>query len=330
VLKPGERALIISEFDTDPLVVSSFATACSEFGGEVAIMTIPPISLGGWDASNPSELVVAACEKANLIIACTYFEFAHSERTFYHTFFGKNTRICSIAMAASVGCLIAGGRFPLPLYFEISNRVRDMLNDFKTITFTTSSGTHIAFKAKRALVHSRPLEAANWDVFPPIGINFLAKNTNGTCVFDESTITGKPSSPIKLTIEKNFVTKIEGGSEAERNTLESFANGRYFVRHAVIGLHPKVRTINAPQFERARAAGSAYIGFDGTGPAGQIDRRGAGLSHLDCIFDTPTVTCDDKVIIRDRRLLVLEDKELVEIAKKHGDPIKILSQTPYL
>ncbi|MFI5421326.1 MAG: hypothetical protein ACHQ1H_10205, partial [Nitrososphaerales archaeon] len=168
-----------------------------------------------------------------------------------------------------------------------------------------------------------------WDLFPPIGINFLTKATNGVLVFDESTITGVPTRPIKIGINDNFVEEISGGVESERDALEAFANGKYFVRHAAIGLHPKIRTSNAPQFERARGAGVAHVGLDGTGPSGKIERSGPGFSHLDCILDTPTIYVDDKVLVRDRKLLLLNDPEIVEAAKSYGDPRRLLAQNPF-
>ena len=109
-------------------------------------------------------------------------------------------------------------------------------------------------------------------------------------------------------IENNFVVKIEGASGAERAAIEAFCNGKYYVRHTVIGLNPKVRTVNAPEFERERAAGTTYLGLDGTGPSGQIDRTKPGFSHLDMIFDTPTVYVDGELFVKDRRLLLLEDR----------------------
>ena len=231
--------MILSEADVNPLITSAFLTESHELGADASVMSAPPFSPGGWMRNSPSDLVVTACKEANLVIALTYFEFAHSERTFYHTFFGTNTRVCSLAMAATPGCLLAAGRFPMKLYFEISKRVAEILRGSNTIRFVTSSGTDLEFSELTALVNSAPIKAGGWDLFPPIGINFLTKATNGGLVFDESTVTGVPTRPIKIGINDNFVEEISGGVESEREALEAFANGKYFVRHAAIGLHPE-------------------------------------------------------------------------------------------
>jgi 2,5-dihydroxypyridine 5,6-dioxygenase len=329
-VKPGERVLIVSEYDTDPLVVSAFAASAKEAGCDASIMTIPPLSVGGWVRNSPNDMLVAAFEKSDVVIACTYFEFAHNERTFFSKIFGGRSRVCSVLMGSTPGSLIAAGRFPIPLYCEIGERAMKLLKDAKQIRYSTASGTEIIFEGPQGVSYGKPLESGNWAIFPPMGINFYPINSNGVLVPDETALTGKLSSPMKFTVENNLVVKIEGASAAERSSIETFRNGKFYVRHTVIGLNPKVRMVNAPEFERERAAGTTYLGVDGTGPSGQIDRTKPGFSHLDMIFDTPSVFIDEKMVVKDRQLLLLEDPELVELAKQFGDPKKVLAQNPFL
>src|SRR5579872_4696707 len=67
-VKPGERVLIVSEYDTDPLVVSAFAASAKEAGGDASIMTIPPLSVGGWVRNSPNDMLVAAFENSDVVI----------------------------------------------------------------------------------------------------------------------------------------------------------------------------------------------------------------------------------------------------------------------
>ncbi len=329
-VKRGERVLIVSEYDTDPLVVSAFAASAQESGGDVAIITIPPLAVGGWIKNRPSDMLVATFENSDLVIACTYFEFAHNERTFFNKIFVGKSRVCSVLMGSTPGSLIAAGRFPLPLYCEIGEKAMKIVKGAKTIRYTTASGTDVTFEGPQGVSYGKPLEPGNWAIFPPMGINFYPDNSHGVLVPDETALTGRLSSPIKFILENNFIVKVEGASGAERNAIETFCNGKYYLRHSVIGLNPKVRMVNAPEFERERAAGTTYLGIDGTGPSGQIDRTKPGYSHLDMIFDTPSVYVDGKEIVKDRRLLLLDDAELHEFAKSYGDPKRVLAQTPFL
>jgi leucyl aminopeptidase (aminopeptidase T) len=329
-LKQGERVLIVSEFDTDPLVTSAFAAAATQLGGEVAQLTTKPFSPGGYERGTPNDMLVGAFEKADVVIACTYFEFAHAERTFFAEIGKRRVRVASVLMGATPGSLITGGRFPVGLFVEIGKKAQALMQDARSVTYRTASGTDLTFEGLDGLGYTKPLEPGGWGIFPPMGINFYPRNTNGTLVFDEATITGRPAAPVKITVLDNFVTNVESESEADVAAIHAFANGRYYVRHAVVGLNPKVRMANAPQFERERAAGTAYVGVDGTGPTGQVDRSKPGFAHLDCILDTPTVTADGRTLVRNRRLLLLDDPDIIAAAKSYGDPVKLLAQNPFL
>ncbi|MDA4129907.1 MAG: hypothetical protein OK457_03975 [Thaumarchaeota archaeon] len=329
-VKEGENVLILGEFDTDPIVVSAFAASAKLAKGNVSIMMTSPYSAGGWLKGQPNDMVVGAFEKSDVLISCSYFEFAHNEKTFFNKIFSGKYRVCSLLNAASTGCLISSGTFPIPLFLEIGKRANSILQKTKRIKITTNSGTDIIFDGPTGIRYSKPLEPGTWDNFPLMGINNYPTQSNGVVVFDESTITGRSSSPIKITIENNYVSKIEGGSGAERNAIDSFANGRFAVRHLMLGLNPKTRMVNAPQFERARAAGTAHIGLDGTGDSGVLDRTKPGYSHFDMILDTPTIWVDDDLFVKDRRLLILENPELLEIASAYGDPKKVLAQNPFM
>jgi hypothetical protein len=48
------------------------------------------------------------------------------------------------------------------------------------------------------------------------------------------------------------------------------------------------------------------------------------------IFDTPTVYVDDKLMVDRRKLLLLDDPTLHEVARKFGDPKRLLAQNPFL
>ncbi|MCC7412044.1 MAG: hypothetical protein IT495_10500 [Gammaproteobacteria bacterium] len=326
----GERVLVVAEPDSDPLVVSSFAAAATLAGADVATITVPPFSAGGFVRGQPGDLLLGAVEHADVVIACTYFEYAHCERTFFSRIFGSSRRVCSVLMGASPGCLVTAGRFPMDLYMEIARRALRLMQGCKRIRYVTDSGTDITFEGPQGIGCSEPLKPGTWSIFPPMGINFYPDNSHGDIVFDESTLTGRPLAPVRIRIDDNFVSGVEAGAAADAAVIDAFANGRYYMRHAVVGLNPKIRMINAPQFERERAAGTAYLGIDGTGAAGAIDRSQPGFAHLDMIFDTPTVYVDDVLMVDRRRLLLLDDPELHEYARRHGEPRRILAQNPFI
>lgn len=325
----GERVLVVAEIDTDPLVVGSLASAATLAGAEVATITVPSFSAGGFDPNAPGEMLMGAFERADVVISCTYFEFAHSTKTFFDKLFSSRRRVCSLIMGATAGCMVTGGRFPIELMQEIGDRALEIFKGAKKIRYLTASGTDLTFDDPKGYTSIAPMQPGSWSIFPPMGINFYPENSNGVIVFDESTLHGRPAAPIKLYIENNFVSKVEAGALADAATIDAFSNGRYYMRHSVVGLNPKTRMSNAPQFERERAAGTCYLGVDGT-PEGDIDRSKPGFAHLDVIFDTPTVYVDDQLMVDRRKLLLLDDPTLHEVARKYGDPKRILAQNPFL
>ena len=49
----SERVLVVAEMDTDPLVVGSLASAATLCGADVATITVPSFSAGGFDPETP-------------------------------------------------------------------------------------------------------------------------------------------------------------------------------------------------------------------------------------------------------------------------------------
>jgi len=330
MVKPGENVLVVAEPDTDPFVVASMSSAATLAGAEVAVITVPPFPAGGYLHGTPSNMLVGAYEQSDVVIACTYFEFAHNERTFFSKIFSGKKRVCSILMGSTPGCLVTGGRFPMELLTAIGNRMNEKMEKCKTVRYTTDSGTDITFEGLQGIAHMTPLRTGSWGIFPSMGINFYPETSNGVFVFDEATLIGKPRQPVKITVKDNFVCGVEAGAKADADIIAAFSNGKYYVRHTVIGLNPKTRMNNAPQFERERAAGTSYLGIDGTGPDGEADLQAPGFAHLDVIFDTPTVYLDDEVVVDRRKLLVLEDEDIRKLASKYGDPRRVLAQNSFI
>jgi hypothetical protein len=102
------------------------------------------------------------------------------------------------------------------------------------------------------------------------------------------------------------------------------------MRHAQIGVNPKVRIAGGSQFEREKHAGAFYLGIDGLTEDGRADPSQPGYAHCDCQFDRPSVTVGDTVLSREGRLEVLEEPEIREVAARFGPPEVVLDDNPQL
>jgi leucyl aminopeptidase (aminopeptidase T) len=330
LVRPEDKVLIVTEYDTDPLVAASFLTAVDMAGADVAVITTKPFAVGGHHPDEPSDIVMGAYNVANKVISMTYFAFSHSEKTFFARVKESGKSVCNVATAATPGAMATGGRFPMDLFVKIGESAKRILDSAKTVRYVTASGTDITFEGLQNITFNKALTPGSFTIFPPMGINFYPKTANGIFVPDSTSVHGQLLAPLKFTVSNGFVTDVEGAAEADAATVEAFANGKYYVRHTVIGLNPKARIHNAPQAERQRAAGTTYLGIDGTGAKGVPDLSRPGLSHLDVLFLTPTVYVDDKLFVDRRKLLLLEDEEIMEAARKYGEPRRILAQSPFV
>jgi 2,5-dihydroxypyridine 5,6-dioxygenase len=129
-------------------------------------------------------------------------------------------------------------------------------------------------------------------------------------------------------MEDNRVAKIEGGAAAEQ--LRRFGPRGYYMRHAFLGVNPKVRLSGASQFEREKHAGAFYFGIDGLTDAHEVDPTQPGYAHCDCQFDRPTVRVGDTVLSQDGRLLILDEPEIRSVASRYGPPEIVLDDNPQL
>lgn len=190
---------------------------------------------------------------------------------------------------------------------------------------TTPAGTGLRFGGLRFDTDNGPIASpGTWSPFPYGGVNWYPEFTAGVAVVEESTVTGVPASPLRLHFENNKVVKIEG---RDARDLEIFSPSGYYVRHAFIGLNPKVRGLEAPQFEREKRAGAFYFGIDALDV---VDRSGPGHAHCDCQFDLCTVTVDGQTLVDDGRLLALDDPGVRSEASRFGDRDRVLATNPRL
>jgi len=102
------------------------------------------------------------------------------------------------------------------------------------------------------------------------------------------------------------------------------------MRHALLGVNPKVRIAGASQFEREKHAGAFYLGIDGLNDDGVADPSHPGYAHCDCQFDRPTVTVGDTVLSREGRLTILEEPDIREVAARFGPPEIVLDDNPQM
>ncbi|MFF9077700.1 hypothetical protein ACF1A9_36450 [Streptomyces sp. NPDC014872] len=325
----GEQVLILAEHGTDPVVIQAIAAAAAYRNAEVHVLSLPPFSAGGWDAATPSPLPASAHAAADVVISLTWWGEVHTTQLFFNEIAKQKARFVSLHQTATAAALATGARFPLELYFALEARAYARITAAQEIRVTTALGTDVTFRAFTTPGHpSTPLTSGMWRPFPYGGANFYPDQTDGVVVIEESTVTGVPAERITLELAGNRVTAIEGSAAAAE--LRRYAPNGYYMRHALIGLNPKVRSAGGTQFEREKHAGAFYFGLDGLTTQGTIDRNGPGHAHCDCQFDAPTITLDGERFVDNGHLLLLGDPEIHQLAQKFGPAEVLLNPNPRL
>jgi hypothetical protein len=329
-VQAGERVLVLTEHTVDLVVLQALVAAAAYRNADVQVLFVEPFSPGGVDRENPGpeSIAEAAHGRADVVIACTWWAEVHCQPLFFSQVAQKGKRFVSLHMAATAAALNTGARLPPDVYYAIMRRVAQIMGSGEDIRLTTPAGTDLTFKNVTLTPDDGPLAPGGWRPFPYGGVNFYPGTCDGVFVVEDSTVTGVPDERLAVTMRDNIVADIEGGIAAEQ--LRRFGPLGYYMRHALIGVNPKVRIAGGSQFEREKHAGAFYLGIDGLTEDGRADPSQPGYAHCDCQFDRPSVTVGDTVLSREGRLEVLEEPEIREVAARFGPPEVVLDDNPQL
>ncbi|PRX70331.1 leucyl aminopeptidase (aminopeptidase T) [Nonomuraea fuscirosea] len=326
-LEPGERVLLMMEHTVDPVVVQAIAAAAAMRDADVRILSVPPFTPGGWDREAWLGIETAAFREADVVISGTWWGEVHTAPLFFDQIKSRSARFLSLHMTATAGALMTGGRLPAEVFYALLRRALRQLSRASSIRVTSPRGTDVTFSGLTFDPDPGALRPGDWRPFPYGGANFWPTETEGVLVVEDSTVTGVPEEPLRVTLEGNLVRKIEGGAAAEQ--LRRYAPGGFYMRHGLFGLNPKVRLAGGTQFEREKHAGAFYCGLDGLTDGVPVT-TGPGFAHCDCQVDRPTVVVDGEVFVEEGRLLMLDEPEIREVAARFGPPEVILDDNPVM
>jgi hypothetical protein len=112
-------------------------------------------------------------------------------------------------------------------------------------------------------------------------------------------------APVSIHLERAQVVKVEGGWEADVMRRQ-LADGQ--LAEIGMGFNPQV-----PAYD------GKFTGAAGGGRAGtlHIATEGAGIEHADGVLHLPTVTVDGRELIRNGRLVALDDPAIVERSREY-------------
>lgn len=255
----------------------------------------------------PTKIIAAAMESADVIFGITTFSLFHTEAR--RNAVAKGGRFVNM-VDYKVSMLEKGGLY---VDFIEQGKVLDKVAAQivgETIRITTAKGTDITAKITgRPAVpqYARSLEKGSISSPPDIecAVGPLEDTSNGVVVIDGSIPhpeLGLITDEIKLTLENGRIVDISGGKQAQilARIMKDFNDpNAYYLGEIGIGLNP-LCSLNGRMLEDEGCMGTVHFGFgNNTSFFGIIE---SGF-HLDMVFVAPTVTVDGNFILDSGKLL---------------------------
>ncbi|MBI2416711.1 MAG: aminopeptidase [Ignavibacteriales bacterium] len=198
-------------------------------------------------------------------------------------------------------------------YVKIADRclkVKKVLEKGKMIRVTTALGTDISFSIQGRTVHAskglfhKKGESGNL----PTGETYLAPvegTANGVFYVDGS-MAGLgliENVNLKIEVKDGFATKITGGNNAKKLTkmLSAAGPNAFNIAEFGVGTNDKAK-LSGVLLEDEKVMGTIHIALgNNKSMGGNVDVP----IHLDGVVKSPTVYMDDKIIMKNGKLLII-------------------------
>lgn len=318
-VKHGDTAAILSETQSRALNVQLAELALLRLGAKPFHLVVPtprnphpvPVrSTGASTAIGRLAPVVAALGQSGFVVDCTLEGLMHAPET-------------PEILKAGARILVISNEHPEALERmrpdpALETQVRaaaKLLRAAKRMTVTSAAGTNLGIDMIGAATvgvwgwTDRAGTLAHWP--GGIVVSFpKASSVNGTLVLDRGdvnlTFKRYLQDPIRLTLEKDYVTRIEGeGADPAmmRSYLAAWGDREaYAVSHVGFGMNPKARYEALAMYDQRDTNGTEIRAVAGnflfsTGANEFAGRYTAG--HFDIPVMRTTIALDDTVVVRD-------------------------------
>jgi len=325
-VQPGETVALTADTLSSEAVVNATARAVFEAGAKPLVIWVStPLGVGkAADPYLPQKALIGALNNVDVWIEFNYQWLLYS--TVFDRVIAENKDlryICLVGMNPDM-MVRTLGRVEIKTLAQFLKKVAEITMKGKRVRITTPAGTNVEFEnhpQRPPIVHSGYIPKGTYGMLPgQISWTPKLETINGTIVFDGSVYPpiGLLRDPIKLTIERGRIVKIEGGKDAQEfeGWLRSFNDpNMYQMAHISYGFNPGAR-LTGDIVEDERVWGATEWGIGNIGPRLVPDIPGGvpASSHTDGICLNSSVWIDD-LQITDRGK-VINPPELVELAQK--------------
>lgn len=303
-VQPGEEVLIV----TDPLKFS-IAEVIAEAAYAAGAHAIISIMESRVTDSEEPPVTVAAAMKASQAFICVVGKSITHTRAVKEAL--ANGARGVVLTQFEENMMIHGG---IECDFERAKieckAVAQAMAGATDILLSTKQGTKLSYSAKGRRGNSLycMVEKGEFSTVPTVEANVspLEGTANGIIVADASIPylgIGVLDEPVVCTVENSFITKIEGGKQADilREDLESKNDPNVFnVAENGIGLNPKCHFMGF-MLEDEGVYGSAHIGI---GTSITLGGKVKAACHYDLIMKEATLIADGKYILKEGKVVL--------------------------
>ncbi|OUE39552.1 leucyl aminopeptidase [Billgrantia desiderata SP1] len=297
----GEKVIVLTQGNERIDYADAFMAAGQRLGASMYHMRLPsPLPTGGWNvgttglASMPD--AVEALKNCDMLIDCIFLLFSPEQMAIQ----AAGTRILTVVEPPELLARMLPNQ-------ELKEKVEiagELLSKAKVIHITSAHGTDVTYKLNTyptVTEYACTDEPGRWDHWPS-GFVFTGGDDDGV----DGTIVVAPGDillpqniyvrePITYTIEKGWITNIQGGLEAEivKSYMASFGDERGFgMSHVGWGMNRDAKWHRMVPGEFPGGMGMEPRSFYGnvmfsTGPNNEL----GGTNDTACHLDIPMRNC---------------------------------------
>jgi leucyl aminopeptidase (aminopeptidase T) len=191
----------------------------------------------------------------------------------------------------------------------VCRRIGDAFTAGKQVRLTSPKGTDLTFSidGRRANVLTNVPDPGQLAPVPDIEVNVVpvTGSASGILVADASIPylgIGILEDPVVCTMQEGFITRMEGGAEADRLRvyLSSFGDHNCFnVAELGVGLNPNAR-LRGEMLEDEGVLGTIHIGI---GTSHTLGGEIVAPTHYDLLMWEPIIEVDGRVIQRNKEVI---------------------------
>lgn len=295
-IKRGEKVLVL----TDRLEIENaqkFFLATKKLSQSTTLILKP---VGNHSGEEPSAEVAKEMKKYDAIIMVTTHSLSHTKARIIAS--KKGARVASMpGFQGKMMNALQANPFELR---KTGLKIKKTLQKSKTIHITTPAGTDITFHTRKHIEIDDGLLRKKGDSgnLPAGEVYFapLEKTANGTVVVDiMKNCKAYAKSGTKVLVKNGKAVSVSDKKSLLAKYLRKIKNADN-IAELGIGTNRKAKVIGYI-LQDEKAAGTCHIAF---GNSAAIGGKVYSKIHIDAILFKPTIWVDDKIIMRNGKLMV--------------------------